>query len=110
MPVHLKGCRQKHIQSRWLLRPAPDVVMKASIVTSVFPHNLHGGAVSRRQNVPMCFAKTDLMNAFLSFEKLPWFCVHIYELSRNLYAHKPLPTFDGRKCNFGEWQCFVRVS
>ena len=46
---------------------APDVVVKASIVTSVFPHD---GARGRRQNVPMCFAKADLMNAFLSLEKL----------------------------------------
>ena len=38
---------------------APDVVVKASIVTSVFPHDLHGGAGGRRQNVPMCFAKAD---------------------------------------------------
>lgn len=50
---------------------ASVAVMKASIVTSVFPHDLHGGAGGRRQNVPVCFAKTDFMNAFLSLEKLP---------------------------------------
>lgn len=63
--------------------PAPELFMKASIVPCFFPYDRRGRAVGKRQNVPMGFAKTGLMNAFHSLETFLWICVHISELSRN---------------------------